>query len=545
MSVYLDHFGLREPPFRITPDPQFFFGEANRGPTLEALQYAILNGEGLVKIIGEVGSGKTMLCRVLSERLPKHVDTVYIANPSLSRDEIVLTLAHDLGLQVEGIRLGVVLRSLQNELIERHAQGRQTVVLIDEAHAMPDESLEEIRLLSNLETTQHKLLQLVLFAQPELDERLDADHMRQLRERITFSFEMPPLQSGHVARYLEFRMRIAGHKGNAVFGPLASRIIASASLGLIRRINILAEKALLSAFAAGRRTVSARDAWRACHDSRMPPTTFLTQTAMTAAVGVAVAAVAAMVVTLGNPQWLQAPAQIAAPAAVPAVAVAPAVPAASVAAAPESTPSPSTQAITASSVTGAGTDTRATGATATAVAAVATTGTTSAPGPTQAQATPTASAPAATTQVAAAPVPTPMPAPQQGTASQPRPAPALSTSPTTATTAATPATPVPPAAVAAAGTERPLTIQLMYATRQDDPLLRSMRERAVAHYGDEHVFVVPARVAGQDAYALCVQRFSAWSEGDRVLREMPADLKRFSPQIRSVERLRRPTAGAS
>ena len=170
--MYLSHFGLNEAPFRITPHTEFFFSGANRGATLEALLYAITHDEGIVKVTGEVGSGKTMLCRVLVERLPKSVETIYLANPSLSRDEILHVIAADLHVDSRGERVTILLRSLQERLIKLYGAGRRVVVLIDEAHAMPIETLEEIRLLSNLESNRHKLLQIVLFGQPELDQHL-------------------------------------------------------------------------------------------------------------------------------------------------------------------------------------------------------------------------------------------------------------------------------------------------------------------------------------------------------------------------------------
>ncbi|HKC42277.1 MAG TPA: AAA family ATPase, partial [Burkholderiales bacterium] len=167
--MYLSHFGLNEAPFRITPHTEFFFSGANRGATLEALLYAITHDEGIVKVTGEVGSGKTMLCRVLVERLPKNVETIYLANPSLSRDEILHVIAADLQVESRGERVTILLRALQERLIKLYASGRRVVVLIDEAHAMPLATLEEVRLLSNLESNRHKLLQIVMFGQPELD----------------------------------------------------------------------------------------------------------------------------------------------------------------------------------------------------------------------------------------------------------------------------------------------------------------------------------------------------------------------------------------
>ena len=265
--MYLDHFGLKEPPFRITPDTDFFFQGANRGATLDALLYAITNDEGIVKVSGEVGSGKTMLCRVLMERLPSTVETIYLANPSLTRDEILVAIGDELKLELEKGQTTRILRVLQEHLIRLFGEGRRVVVLIDEAHAMPDETLEEIRLLSNLESNRHKLLQIVLFGQPELDEHLDTAHMRQLKERITHSFRLEPLVRSDIENYVDFRMRAAGYRGPKVFTREAIKLIANASQGLTRRVNILSDKALLAAFADGTHAITAAEVKRAVRDS--------------------------------------------------------------------------------------------------------------------------------------------------------------------------------------------------------------------------------------------------------------------------------------
>ncbi len=265
--MYLEHFGLNEAPFRITPHTDFFFEGANRGATLEALLYAITHDEGIVKISGEVGSGKTMLCRVLMERLPENVETIFLANPSLSRDEIMFTLADELKVNLATNRISAVMRALQEHLIGLYSQGRQVVVLIDEAHAMPTETLEEIRLLSNLESNRHKLLQIVLFGQPELNEVLNRTGMRQLKERITHNFTLEPLVRADVAQYINFRMRTAGYKGPDIFSPAALRRIASASLGLTRRINILCDKALLAAFAGNTHQITVAHVKAAIRDA--------------------------------------------------------------------------------------------------------------------------------------------------------------------------------------------------------------------------------------------------------------------------------------
>ena len=267
MALYLEHFGLREPPFRITPHTDFFFDGADRGTTLDALLYAIQHEEGIVKVVGEVGSGKTLLCRVLIERLPKHVETIYLANPSFTRDEILYAVAEELKIEFSRERATIALRALQDRLIASYAEGRRTVILIDEAHAMPEETLEQVRLLSNLETSRHKLLQIVLFGQPELEEVLALPSLRQLKDRITHSFRMRPLSREEAARYLSFRMRAAGYRGPDVFVPDAVARIARASGGLTRRINILADKALLAAFSEGAHAVTAREARAAVADS--------------------------------------------------------------------------------------------------------------------------------------------------------------------------------------------------------------------------------------------------------------------------------------
>ena len=267
--MYLEHFGLAEPPFRITPHTEFFFSGANRGATLDALLYAATHDEGIIKISGEVGSGKTMLCRVMMERLPdKQVVIVYLCNPSLSRDDILYAIADELGLSLpENARPSAALKALQNHLIKLYAEGRRVVVLIDEAHAMPADTLEEIRLLSNLESNRNKLLQLVLFGQPELNDILARADMRQLKERITHNFTLEPLVRDDVAEYLEFRMRAAGYKGPNVFSPVATKLIYDVSKGLTRRINILADKSLLAAFAQSTHQISAKEVRAAIRDS--------------------------------------------------------------------------------------------------------------------------------------------------------------------------------------------------------------------------------------------------------------------------------------
>jgi type II secretory pathway predicted ATPase ExeA len=269
--VYLEHFGLTEAPFRITPHTDVFFAGADRGATLDALMYAILHDEGIVKVSGEVGSGKTMLCRVLMERLPPSVDTIYLATPSFARDEILQAIADELDLRLSHERMTVALRQLQEHLIGLYAAQRRVVILIDEAHVMPEETLEQVRLLSNLESSRHKLLQIVLFGQPELDSALARPSLRQLKDRVTHAFSMRALTAPEVAAYISFRMRGAGYRGPEVFTPRAVALISRASEGLTRRINILADKSLLAAFTENAHAITERHARAAIADSDFVP----------------------------------------------------------------------------------------------------------------------------------------------------------------------------------------------------------------------------------------------------------------------------------
>jgi len=269
--MYLEHFGLNEPPFRITPVTVFFFSGANRGEILDALIYSLSEAEGIIKVSGEVGSGKTMLCRMLLERLPKHVETIYLANPSLSREEMLYAIADALGLSIDGERVGIIMHSIQNKLEEKAREGKRIVVLVDEAHAMPLDTLEELRLLYNLQVGNAKLLQIILFGQPELNAKLDQPNMRQLKDRIVHHFHMQPLSRNVIESYLMFRMRAAGYHGPDIFSPDAIKLIAKASNGLMRRVNILADKSLLAAFVEDTHNIEARHVQAAMRDSELKP----------------------------------------------------------------------------------------------------------------------------------------------------------------------------------------------------------------------------------------------------------------------------------
>jgi MSHA biogenesis protein MshM len=275
--MYLEFFGLDKPPFRITPDTTAFFGGADRGATLNALCYAITQGEGIIKVVGEVGSGKTMLCRMLPLTLEGRIDWVYLSHPSLSPEHTLHAIAHEMGLNVDaGSDKLNVMRALHETLLKKHRENRQVVVLVEEAQSMPLETLEEIRLLTNLETDDHKLLQLVLFGQPELDENLANPSIRQLRERITHSLYLMPLELPDIQAYLNFRLRSVGYTGPDLFSKKVATAIAHYSQGLIRRINILADKTLLLAYTKDSHSISVKDIQYVAQDSQFKPANSLT-----------------------------------------------------------------------------------------------------------------------------------------------------------------------------------------------------------------------------------------------------------------------------
>ena len=266
--MYEEYFGLERPPFKITPDTSLFYEGGKRGDILGALVYAIHRGEGIIKVVGEVGSGKTMLCRMLQLKLPTTVEIVYIANPSVSAEDILFVIAHELSLAVgKDASKHQVIRMLQDYLLQRHMENKQVVLFIEEAQGMPLDTLEEIRLLSNLETDENKLLQIILFGQPELDQNLAERSIRQLRERITHNFNLEPLTQDEIHNYLNFRMRQVGYTGPELISDNVAKKVELHSEGLLRRINIIADKILLSAFAEGTHNLSSKHVTAAVNDS--------------------------------------------------------------------------------------------------------------------------------------------------------------------------------------------------------------------------------------------------------------------------------------
>jgi len=243
--MYKTHFGLREMPFGITPDTSFAYASRTHQEALNTLLVAVKNGEGFLKITGEVGTGKTLLCRRFLATLdPSHV-SAYIPNPYLEPRTLLFALAFELRLAVpRDADQHILLKELSRGLLNFARQGKTVVLCLDEAQAMPVETLEALRLLTNLETEKRKLLQVVLFGQPELDHKLEGDSVRQLKQRITFQHDLQTLDEEEVGSYFTHRMRTAGYAGPALLSSSARRALFQASRGVPRLVNILSHKAL-------------------------------------------------------------------------------------------------------------------------------------------------------------------------------------------------------------------------------------------------------------------------------------------------------------
>ena len=268
--MYARYFGLYELPFGITPDTGYYFAHARQQEALNMLLAAIRMGEGFLKVTGEVGTGKTLLCRKFLAVLAadERFTTAYIPNPYLEPLALIEAIAAELSLPViQGQGQHALLTSLTQHLVSSYAKGRRVVLCLDEAQAMPTETLESLRLISNLETEKCKLIQIVLFGQPELDERLQERSVRQLRQRIAFSCRLAPLSLSDTDDYLRHRLHVAGYDGPALFNKSAVRILFRASNGVPRLANILAHKALMAAYGEGSALVRGHHMRLACADT--------------------------------------------------------------------------------------------------------------------------------------------------------------------------------------------------------------------------------------------------------------------------------------
>ncbi len=273
--MYLYHFGLTELPFTLTPNTNFFLALEPHNEALAVLMTALKTGEGFIKVIGEVGTGKTLLCRKLLNDIPEHFVTAYIPNPYLNPDELRRAVAIELGVkQAQRMSIQLLTQRIQNRLLELHSKGHSVVLILDEAQALPAESLEALRLFTNLETETRKLLQVVLFAQPELDQRLAQTDFRQLRQRITFSYQLRAMNNKEVQQYIHYRLQVAGYKGATLFSKSLCNKIAKVSKGVPRIVNVLCHKMLMLSYGQGHYQMTKKQLNTAVRDTESIATNF-------------------------------------------------------------------------------------------------------------------------------------------------------------------------------------------------------------------------------------------------------------------------------
>lgn len=246
--MYLDYYGLTEPPFDITPNPRFLFYSAKHREAYNHLLYGIRERKGFVQLTGEVGAGKTTLCRAMLEQLNGNYSTALILNPILNADELMKAIATEFGLDVRGMDRLDTVAAINNFLLWNVEQGKDAVLIIDEAQNLTEELLEQVRLLSNLETDNRKLLQIVLMGQPELRERLNSHNLRQLRQRITVRYHLQPLSQAEISHYILHRLQVSGANGAPHFTKAALWRIHHYTGGIPRLVNAVCDKALLAGF---------------------------------------------------------------------------------------------------------------------------------------------------------------------------------------------------------------------------------------------------------------------------------------------------------
>lgn len=250
-TMYNQFYGFREPPFNITPDPRFLFFSDRHREAYNHILFGIRERKGFIQITGEVGAGKTTLCRALLDELGPSYVTALILNPCLNPEQLLRTILKELGLQPGDADRATCLEMLNTFLLEQLAQGNDVVLLIDEAQDLGAELLEQVRLLSNLETDQRKLLQIVLVGQPELRDKLNERGLRQLRQRITVRYHLTPLSRPEVEHYIHHRLQVVGANGRPAFTPWAVRSVFRYSGGIPRLVNAVCDKALLAGYVDG------------------------------------------------------------------------------------------------------------------------------------------------------------------------------------------------------------------------------------------------------------------------------------------------------
>jgi general secretion pathway protein A len=266
-SGYLQFYGLSEAPFNITPNPRFLYLSAKHREALNHLLYGIRERKGFVQLTGEVGAGKTTLCRALMEHLPaSHFSTALILNPVLQPDQMMAAIATEFGLDVRGKDRFQVLQALNYFLLDEMGKGRDVVLIIDEAQNLTNDLMEQVRLISNLETDDRKLLQIVLMGQPELRDRLNDHSLRQLRQRITVRYHLRPLRFAEVKEYIHHRLHVSGANGTPNFSSAAVWRVFNYSKGIPRLINAVCDKCLLAGFVNQRERINFGLAGRAIRE---------------------------------------------------------------------------------------------------------------------------------------------------------------------------------------------------------------------------------------------------------------------------------------
>lgn len=265
--MYLYRFAMKKLPFSLTPDTAFFCPLPTHMEALNTLTFALNSGEALVKVVGEVGTGKTMLCRLLLNQLEGSRKLAYIPYPKLSARELKFALAKELGMRItDSCREDQLSARIQTRLLNLNKKHGPVVLLIDEAQQLDEEGLETLRLFTNLETEQQKLLQIVLFGQPELDKTLASKKMRQIKQRIVFSYRILPLTRQQIKTYVSGRLSIASER-KTNYSWLANQLVTKYSQGIPRLINILCHKALLLAYGQNKQSISAINILRAAKDT--------------------------------------------------------------------------------------------------------------------------------------------------------------------------------------------------------------------------------------------------------------------------------------
>lgn len=249
--MYEEFYGFEQSPFNITPDPRFLFFSQRHREAFDHLIFGISERKGFIQLTGEVGAGKTTLCRAVLEQLGSEYKTALILNPSVTSMQLLRTILGELGIEYRGNDRAKALSLLNAFLLEQLAEGNDVVLIIDEAQDLSDDLLEQVRLLSNLETDQRKLLQIVLMGQPELRQKLDQKNLRQLRQRITVRYHLAPLSRHETEFYIQHRLQVAGANGRPTFNRWAIWRIFWYSRGVPRLINAICDKTLLCGYVAG------------------------------------------------------------------------------------------------------------------------------------------------------------------------------------------------------------------------------------------------------------------------------------------------------